>query len=542
MVFLNPWALLGMLVIGVVVWLHMRRPRKTLQVSNIHLWQAADEALSRKRPVLERIRKNWLLILQILFCLCIILALARPSLLFWSKSQIYILVFDCSASMNARERNGTRIEIAKEESARILDKISSSDRVLIVQAQTEPVLNRYFGSEKRSIRKALQSLSATEQSSNLAQALGIGISSIEKAEPYEAFVFSDGTEKFSTPANANNVHFIQTGDSENNVALSRLSIRSNPFSPYDREIFIQTANFSNHSQEFRLTLSLGQYFLLNERIQLGNKEQKSFAIPAPVNGSGIVKAQIDITDDLADDNQAIAALDFKKMSVLLVTAGNAYLEAALRVNPKVALTIMQPDEYARSDPKGYGVIILDGVAAKISHANYLIIEPPARNPVAIGKGLISPRPGHPVISHVSLGNIAIEEAWPLKIQPSETVLIEKKGEPLMASSENGGYRALRMGFDIRSSNLPLTVSFPVLLSNAIDWLGSQPDESIYVFSEQESDIKPKYKPAAQDAASSNKAITRAGREIWRLLLIIAIALLLLIWSFDHRSRKSVKSV
>jgi hypothetical protein len=48
------------------------------------------------------------------------------------------------------------------------------------------------------------------------------------------------------------------------------------------------------------------------------------------------------------------------------------------------------------------------------------------------------------------------------------------GHPLAVASEAGGLRTLELGFDVRASNLPLTPSFPILLSNALQWLGSSP--------------------------------------------------------------------
>jgi hypothetical protein len=535
MILLNPWALLGLLAIGVVILLHARRPRRTLQVSNLHLWQTADEELNRRRPVLEKIRKNRQLILQILFVFFIILALARPSLLFWNKSRTIVLVFDCSLSMNAQERGATRMELAREKALKFLADISGDDRVLIVQDKPRPVLNFYSGSDKRSWSRALAALTATGTSSDISRALIVALSSIGKTESYEAFVFSDGTQNISLPRNNDRIHYILTGESDNNVAISRLSVRSNPFSPYDREIYAETANYSNHAQEFRFNLSLEDTPLIGESVKIASKERKSFTMQAPPGDSGIVKAEIDVKDDLDADNRATATLDLKKISVLLVSGGNKYLENALKVNPKIALAMMRPDEFSRSELQKQDVIILDGVArTNAKNANLLIIEP-VGNAAVMGKGLVSYRPDHPVLSFINLGNIIVEEAFPLKIQPSETALIEWKGKPLLAASENGAFRKVRLGFDIRSSNMPLTISFPVFVSNIVHWLGSRADDSINVFREQESDIRPKYKPANTDAFTSTKPVAiHTGREIWRLLLIIALALLLLQWSMDEK--------
>lgn len=530
---LNPLALLFTLLIGLVVLLHFKKPKRIQYISNLHLWQTAGTESDNRRPILERIRKNWRLILQILFLSFVILALARPALLFWHKSRTVVFIIDCSASMNARESGGTRIGLVREKAIKILNEVGSEDRVLIVQDRPRPVLNSFSGSDKKSLRRALQGLSATESSSDIDRPLVVGLSAIGKTEDYEVFLFSDGTQPINLPSNNDRVHYIQVGKSENNVAITRLSLRSNPFSPYDREAFAEVANFSNRAQRFRLQMQLEDAFLIDRTVELGLRQKKSFSVKAPPGAKGMIKAGIDIQDDLDSDNSATTSLDLKIISVLLATAGNQYLEKALRVNPWVACTTKKPEECSPEDFKRFDVVILDGVMLQqLPPANYFIIDHASGAKLEIGTNLASPMPSHPVMSFVNLRNVIIEDAQPLEIRASETVLIEVKGKPLMAASEADRFRVARLGFDVRRSNLPLTLSFPILISNTVNWLGSRTDESVSQVHEQESNIKPVFKPQNRDARfSETPVLARKGWEMYRTLLLISLAVLMLEFIF-----------
>ena len=114
MALMNPTALLYALLIGALVLIHFRRrSRTTIRVSNLQLWQAASQA-REAQPMLERPRVNWLLAIQVLFLAAVILALTRPVV--WirgAQPRTVVLVMDGSASMNARERGGTRFDLAR---------------------------------------------------------------------------------------------------------------------------------------------------------------------------------------------------------------------------------------------------------------------------------------------------------------------------------------------------------------------------------------------------------------------------------------------
>ncbi|HXG24158.1 MAG TPA: hypothetical protein VNJ09_06340, partial [Chthonomonadales bacterium] len=58
----------------------------------------------------------------------------------------------------------------------------------------------------------------------------------------------------------------------------------------------------------------------------------------------------------------------------------------------------------------------------------------------------------------------------VRAKPEGRVLIEGAEGPLMVASERGGRRMLYVAWKLLDSDLPLRVSFPIFVGNAVSWL------------------------------------------------------------------------
>src|SRR5207248_11772947 len=105
----------------------------------------------------------------------------------------------------------------------------------------------------------------------------------------------------------------------------------------------------------------------------GGENPEIFDLPEPDQPT-ILRAALDVKDDLVVDNQAVMLLTPRRLvKALLVTEGNFHLEAAIKVDPDVDLSKMKPGGFTK--PDGFDVVIFDGAAPpKLAEGNYLFVN------------------------------------------------------------------------------------------------------------------------------------------------------------------------
>src|SRR3954451_3279334 len=100
--FLAPASLLFALTIPVVIVFYLLKRRRVIKlVSSTFLWQKFLSETQASAPF-QKLRKNWLLILQIALLVLAVLALARPYFAArMQTAQLRVVILDASASMQA---------------------------------------------------------------------------------------------------------------------------------------------------------------------------------------------------------------------------------------------------------------------------------------------------------------------------------------------------------------------------------------------------------------------------------------------------------
>src|SRR5438105_15402365 len=116
MSFLSPAAFAFVAAIPVVIVFYLlKRKRVVKLISSTLLWQKFLAETQASAPF-QKLRHNWLLILQILLLLLAVLALTRPY--FSGKSEggrTLVVILDASASMQATDETPSRFEKGRAE-------------------------------------------------------------------------------------------------------------------------------------------------------------------------------------------------------------------------------------------------------------------------------------------------------------------------------------------------------------------------------------------------------------------------------------------
>jgi hypothetical protein len=209
------------------------------------------------------------------------------------------------------------------------------------------------------------------------------------------------------------------------------------------------------------------------------------SVPKPVRGSrGWLTARLKAEDALASDNIAYASHPVRSARrVLLVTAGNRFLEKLLSVDPATKFQLIQPDAWQPALAEKFEVVIFDreipaGYAWQSAPGHFFFIgaNPFGAAAASMERPLVTEISANdPLTRNVALRNFAIEHAQPI-IPPSPPpgwtfrTPIKSFEHSLLVAGSNPTRRIAVLGFDLLQSDLPLRIAFPLLISNTLQWL------------------------------------------------------------------------
>ena len=475
--FLAPAALAFAAALPVVILFYLlKRKRVVKLVSSTLLWQKFLAETQASAPF-QRLRKNWLLILQLILLTLAVLALARPFFKTQARpAQLRVVILDASASMQAIDESPSRFERARSEALKWVDSLADTDQMVILQAGANTEVKQSATSEKAALRRALQACACSDGPTRLVPALRMAESLVRDQRSAEIHLFSDGAvpelNEFENKALPLIYH--RVGKGANNAGITALDVRANPEDARQRAIYGSIANFSSNVVDTEVELRLDDRLLETRPLKIPAGETSPQVFVASQARDGVFTLRLTGQDDLAADNQAsIVSLLPKPVKVLLVSRGNRLLEKAFRAVANVELATITDLTDAAT---GWEFVVLDDVtptvwpagnvlAFHVVNTNWLPgvtrVEAPA---------IVDWRAAHPLLRYSGFDNVQVMQTLTAKTPSWAVSLADAPQAPLMLAGELGRQRIIWVGFDILESNWPLRVSFPIFIANAVEWL------------------------------------------------------------------------
>ena len=231
----------------VIVFYLLKRKRVVKLISSTLLWQKFLAETQANAPF-QRLRHNWLLLLQILMLLLAVFALARPYFTGTAKSsRLRVLILDASASMQATDVKPSRFDQARSEALKWVDGLKDGDQMVVLVAAANTEVKQSATSDKSALRRAIESARATDSPTRLREAFQLGETLIknqpDKANP-EIHLFSDGAIPNLGEFENKNLPLVyhRIGLSGNNLGLASLDVRANPDNAAQRALFTSIVN------------------------------------------------------------------------------------------------------------------------------------------------------------------------------------------------------------------------------------------------------------------------------------------------------------
>ncbi len=483
---LNPAGLLALLLAAPIVLLYMLRLyRQHAPVPSLLLWEAVLADRHANRPW-QKLRRNWLLLLQLSVLLALVFALARPAipapLTFHGQT---IVLLDCSASMQAVIGPGadTRFDAALRALRDVAATLDPGDRVALIAAGPTPRLLLQSG-DATALRRALDAAAPADGPADWRAAAALA-SGLTAGDDVTTLLVTDAAFDAALPALPGRVRLILVGQevAADNAGLVAFALRR---TAVGLTAFAQVFNAGAATSR---PLALYADGVLVERrvVDLPAWGTASFTFDGlPV--LAWVEARIEIVDAAASTGADALAVDDRAWvtlaaseggRALLVTPGNRFLAQALSMLPDLALS--QAASLADgAEAADYDVIVADGsVTTTLPLTNLWLVAPAGVSLCGAAGAVVTPTVSvrgqwsHPLLAYVDWADVHVSSARAYTLPADADVLVETATGPLLWTVERPGQRVACMAFALRDSDLPLRLAFPILTANLMGWLMPQ---------------------------------------------------------------------
>jgi len=483
MQFLNPGMLITLGLIPILILIHTLKPKpRQIHVTNLFLWQ---EVLKERSSHLtfERLKKNLPLLLQIFIVIFAALALAKPTWMYFaSKKGNIILVIDTSASMKTKAGFGMRFDMAKEKALELIEQRDQDQKILIVAAGNKPLVKTGFLDNSSQAKRLVRDLKPSDASGDLEQAIYLALSFVDPSMEDLLYLITDGAGGAISALVKNHpkIKPIIVSGGEHNIGITKFEFRQEVDHNDKYEIMLEIKNFNPSPFECPVRLSIDNAIIYDSPIVFKAQEKRLLILPYSGLLTGIAKVLLEIDDDFSIDNHAFLSLNASKdIWVLLVSKGNYFLEKLLEAYPNFKVNSVNEiiasswyEQTARHD-----IVIVDRMDfPKTDKGNFLLIDSYSPSVPIVKTGQVRMLKNldwdrkNPLMANVNLAGLIVEQATKLQADKRLQPVIESTQTGMMYTYEEGGLRAVVVGFDFTQSDLPLKVAFPVMMSNIINWL------------------------------------------------------------------------
>ena len=471
------------LAIPILLLYMLRLRRRELLISSTFLWRQVVQDTEANTPW-QRLRRNLLLFLQLLILLLLALALARPfiSVPTISAGKIALLI-DASASMNALDVAGqSRFAAAIQQARQIVNSMNPQDSIALIRVAeaAEPLTG--YSADKNELRRALDSMRPSQGRGDWDTALTLAAAGAAGAENFSIVIISDGGigEAVSLPSNIPQPIYVPVGESGNNIAITALATRALAGQP--PQLFAQVTNYGEAPADISLVIRLDDVLRLSRSGRVPPRSQLPIPFAEPISQdfetlSATLTFDSPVDDFLALDNRAWtvrSALNTRRVYYVSAT-GNLFLEQALRSLPGVQTFRGSPENRALP-AADFDLYVFDGwLPNELPAADLLLINPPNATPLfGLGAGheasdeIAIADTESPITAFVDVDEMSLLAYRAVDAEWAQPLLLAP-GAPVMLAGELNAQQIVIMPFDLRDSNLPLLIAFPLLMANTLDW-------------------------------------------------------------------------
>lgn len=445
----------------------LRMRRRDVKVPATFLWPSRTEEI-RANSLFQKLRWNWLMLIQLIAAFLICAALARPQLRQEGLiGRTTVIILDTSASMKATDVAPSRFEAAKQLLIQAINTAGRGDQLALIDASVNPRVVFPLSNDPSKQRQAVQKLEATDTEGRMDEALKLATAIVSSVPSSQILILSDGCFPAVQDFNPgkSSVLFQPIGIRQENVGIYALG--GTPTSK-GVQIFCGVRNYGLNRSQPIVDLYADGKRIHSTKLSIASQKSAGFDYVAPL-GTQLIEAKIETADLLASDNQmAKIVSESSTIKTLLVSPGNPFLERALLLDPRCQLDRIERLAN-QTKTENYDLVIFDAVEPSPVSSKF-VIEFGGRK-VSSGSNRMTDVEIHPVLNGVELRSTYFEGQQ--KLPPEGLTIASTIQGPLVTITDR---RIFRFGFNLLDSDLPLQVGFPILIANLLDEVSQEPTQ------------------------------------------------------------------
>lgn len=471
--YLWPLALLALVPVIIFMYLLKQKSEKK-EVPSLFLWKETYHNIEANTPW-EKLKKNWLMILQIILFLILIFALMGPYLLNMGKSNSHVVVvIDNSGSMNAiYEGEKTRFDKAITEATDYIKSLRNGTGISVIASSDEAVLVVSSTEDKD---EAIDKIKAIEPTLNAGSAYA-GVEMVKTMQSQWPAVttvcFTDSNVSMDDVEG----YIVDVYKQKENVGIDYLSHGD---SSNKLVVLAKVTNYGEKETARQVTLYGDDQILSEQSVNFGPGESKIVYFDKVNFKGSVLRAELSGNDSLNEDNVSYDIIsEHKEIRVLLMTEMNAYLEKVLDLMEGISVTksndIASFDSFVTQD---FDLYIFDCMMPEHfpERGNVVIFDAPNENLYtergSLDYALVTAK-STTITQYVDgmdfgAGYLRVFQtpSW------AETFLTADTEDAGIVDvgfyGDYNGQKITVFGFELHNSELPLKMEFPLLMYNIVN--------------------------------------------------------------------------
>lgn len=472
--FLHPGALALFALGAILIFLAFLRALTRQQpVSSLALWSGLTQSPERQRPKLHRWAEP-LLFVQLLALTALVFAVAEPmSHSRQSALRGLALIVDETASMRTTDdAGGTRFSRAISRARDILAAAPASQHAL-VQFSSRSQIAVPPTPDPTAVERALGRLEPSWRGDGASADLLDLLSAMGGLDRFDRVVLLTD----HTPADLPPAVVVERFDGGENVGISAFAVRENPVG-LGVSAFIELRNDTAEYLEPRVVLQ-DEYTSVTVTLPVGPESVEQYVSPLSASRGSRFIASMAASDDFAGDNARYFSLDRPAgLRVRWIGDDSLYLRAAIESS-------LQAEIVEATDAVDLTVVV-GRTVRELPPGNILLLASDAPALFRFGDvarpvmdAAHADDPGHPLLAGVDAHGIYVETLPETSFLVPGTPVLTAGGLPLLTAIEDGGRVIYVFSTDLRGTNLPITVEFPVIVRNLLSSIARTPSPLVH---------------------------------------------------------------